>query len=29
MAFGGYKFKGYKVVRANLATNTYANWCLR
>ena len=28
MAFGGYKFKGYKVVRANLATNTYANWCL-
>lgn len=28
MSFGGYKFKGYKVVRANLATNTYANWCL-
>lgn len=28
MAFGGYKFKGYKVVRANLADNTYANWCL-
>ena len=28
MAFGGYKFKGYKVVRANLATDTYANWCL-
>jgi len=28
MAFGGYKFKGYKVVRANLSTNTYANWCL-
>lgn len=28
MAFGGYKFKGYKVVRANLTTNTYANWCL-
>lgn len=28
MAFGGYKFKGYKVVRDNLATNTYANWCL-
>lgn len=28
MAFGGYKFKGYKVVRANLANNTYANWCL-
>ena len=28
MAFGGYKFKGYKVVRANIATNTYANWCL-
>lgn len=28
MAYGGYKFKGYKVVRANLATNIYANWCL-
>ena len=28
MAFGGYKFKGYKVVRANLTNNTYANWCL-
>ena len=28
MAFGGYKFKGYKVVRSNLSTNTYANWCL-
>lgn len=28
MAFGGYKFKGFKVVRANLANNTYANWCL-
>jgi hypothetical protein len=28
MSFGGYKFKGYKVVRANLANNTYANWCL-
>lgn len=28
MAFGGYKFKGYKVVRANLATNTQQNWAL-
>lgn len=28
MAFGGYKFKGYKVVRANLVTNTQQNWAL-
>lgn len=28
MAYGGYKFKGYKVVRSNLETNTYSNWCL-
>lgn len=28
MAFGGYKFVGYKVIRNNLAVNTYENWCL-
>ena len=28
MAYGGYKFKGYSVVRANLTDNTYSNWCL-
>ena len=28
MSFGGYKFKGYSVVKANLSSNTYSNWCL-